>query len=124
MPIKDAPTTYDVCIVGWGAGGGMAAYVLTHAGAHSYAIRWGGRVSPHPRLRCRVLRGCRARRFVDPTLHATGRRSRMRLRLRLRRLRLRSRLRMWQRMRVPRRRELRPSESYPFASVSRSDGPG
>ena len=34
MQIKTAPTVYDVCIVGSGAGGGAAAYVLTKAGAN------------------------------------------------------------------------------------------
>ena len=29
MQIKPTPTVYDVCIIGSGAGGGAAAYVLT-----------------------------------------------------------------------------------------------
>ena len=33
--------TYDVCIVGSGAGGGMAAYALTRAGANVLLIEAG-----------------------------------------------------------------------------------
>ena len=33
MLARRQPPTYDVCIIGSGAGGGMAAYALTRAGA-------------------------------------------------------------------------------------------
>ncbi|MES1259285.1 MAG: GMC family oxidoreductase, partial [Gemmatimonadota bacterium] len=42
MPIHTRRDTYDVCIVGSGAGGGMAAYELTKAGANVILLEAGG----------------------------------------------------------------------------------
>src|SRR3954464_12065950 len=46
LVVSSAPVqqrkTYDVCIVGSGAGGGMAAYQLTKAGANVLLLEAGG----------------------------------------------------------------------------------
>ncbi|MGH7472186.1 MAG: FAD-dependent monooxygenase, partial [Longimicrobiales bacterium] len=34
MQVQRQRPVYDVCIIGSGAGGGMAAYILTRAGAN------------------------------------------------------------------------------------------
>ncbi len=44
--IKEQPVVYDVCIIGSGAGGGMAAYELTKAGAKVVMLEAGGYFDP------------------------------------------------------------------------------
>ncbi|GAB3497273.1 GMC family oxidoreductase [Spirosoma knui] len=44
--LKKAPTVYDAVIVGSGAGGGMAAYMLTKAGAKVLMLEAGGYYDP------------------------------------------------------------------------------
>ncbi|WP_247234935.1 GMC family oxidoreductase [Telluribacter sp. SYSU D00476] len=44
--IKEQPTVFDVCIIGSGAGGGMAAYQLSKAGAKVALLEAGGYFDP------------------------------------------------------------------------------
>src|SRR5690606_5668692 len=46
MPIRSSQDTHDVIIVGSGAGGGMAAYALTTAGARVLMLEAGGEWFP------------------------------------------------------------------------------
>jgi len=44
--INRLPKTYDVCVIGSGAGGGMAAKVLTEGGLHVVMLEAGPQVYP------------------------------------------------------------------------------
>jgi choline dehydrogenase-like flavoprotein len=39
--IKESPEVYDAIVVGSGAGGGMAGYILAHAGLNATALALG-----------------------------------------------------------------------------------
>ena len=55
MQTQSRSTVYDVCIVGSGAGGGMAAYMLTKAGAR-VALLCGDELWRHCELPLQVAR--------------------------------------------------------------------
>ena len=46
MQIIKSPVTYDVCIIGSGAGGGMAAKVLAEGGANVVMLEAGPKWDP------------------------------------------------------------------------------
>jgi choline dehydrogenase-like flavoprotein len=47
-----SPKQYDVCIIGSGAGGGMAAKVLTEGGLTAPSLKPGRSFIPKKTLRC------------------------------------------------------------------------
>ena len=44
--VTRSPKTYDVCVIGSGAGGGMAAKILTEGGLAVALLEAGGPVDP------------------------------------------------------------------------------
>ena len=46
MQVKRTPKTYDVCIIGSGAGGGTAAKVLTEGGLNVVMLEAGPKLNP------------------------------------------------------------------------------
>ena len=50
--INRSPKTYDVCVIGSGAGGGMAAKILTEGGLNVVHAGGGPQVIPKKTTKC------------------------------------------------------------------------
>jgi choline dehydrogenase-like flavoprotein len=59
--VTRSPKTYDVCVVGSGAGGGMAAKVLTEGGLSVALLEAGPQVYPEKDFKMLMWPGRRAR---------------------------------------------------------------